>query len=577
MLIKRSGAGSKMNNNETLACILGSAQDEDLSAAAPDAVNAWTNHLATSSIGVAAVDAAQRPVGFNHAFARIFCCDREENEHSLPAWVARFSESGAETLERALRDADAASLQFKGPNDSIISIQIAALEGEARLVVAQDVSGHAQDFEPLAHTAQRDPLTGLGNRLSLEAAARQFDTNAERRSTIAVTIVDLDRFKQVNDTLGHAAGDTLLQLVAKRLRSIVRGDEAIVRLGGDEFVILHTHGLEADGAISVGRRLVDLLGRPFLVDGHQVNIGASVGIALSQAGISDANEMLKRADLAMYEAKARGRGTFHIFEPNLAERAQQRRELEISLRRALGLKQFLLHYQPQVTMSDGRVMGFEALIRWRHPERGMISPADFIPLAEEIGEIHAIGAWAIREACREAATWPGELCIAVNVSALQFQEGDIVGIVRDALARSGLAPRRLEIEITESVLLNDTETLLQSLWALRDMGVGIAMDDFGTGYSSLSYLNSFPFSKLKIDQSFIQNDGSQKTGALVNAILSLGANLGMTTIAEGIETDLQYQRLVDSGCASAQGYLISRPLPSERIASYLATGDFNRP
>jgi diguanylate cyclase (GGDEF)-like protein len=308
--------------------------------------------------------------------------------------------------------------------------------------------------------------------------------------SLAVIMIDLDRFKQVNDTLGHGAGDTLLKLVAKRITSAARSDDPIIRLGGDEFVILHAIGLQSSGAESIAKRIVELISRPFLIDGQQVNIGASVGIAVLNYGTDDKVDLLKHADLALYEAKASGRGNYKFFEPVLAQRALDRRKFEIDLRRALYLKEFALVYQPQVQMTGRVLLGFEALIRWHSPTRGLVSPAEFIPLAEKIGEINAIGEWVMRTACKEAVTWERDFTVSVNVSPIQFETDRIVDIVRDALASTGLSPERLEIEITESVLMKDAGLALKRLWAIKALGVGIAMDDFGTGYSSLSYLNS---------------------------------------------------------------------------------------
>ncbi len=551
----------------------GKARAEDLADLRSASMNALALSLSTSSVGMAVIDGTLGIIHANAAFETLFDLPAYENNPTLTSCVERLSPSGARSLGAILAHGEAASLQFDGPGLRVVTVHIAVKDSATRLIVAHSTEASPTVAEQAVLPADpRDPLTGLGNRVAFDAATRPWQAQHDVDATLALIMIDLDRFKQVNDTLGHATGDTLLQLVATRLRSATRENDTVIRMGGDEFVIIHTDGHQPEGAQSMGQRVVDLLSRPFLVDGHQINIGASVGIALSQVDMHDPVEILRRADLALYEAKTSGRGALSIFEPHMAQQAMARRALEVSLRRALALKEFSLHYQPQVTLNDGRITGFEALIRWHNPERGMISPGDFIPLAEEIGEIHAIGEWAIREACKEAASWPGAL--AVNVSPLQFQQGDIVEVVRESLAATGLAPDRLELEITESVLMADTDAILRSLWALRELGVGIAMDDFGTGYSSLSYLNSFPFSKLKIDQSFIQNRQSEKSQALINAILKLGQSLGMTTIAEGIETNIQYEALASSGCISAQGYLISRPMPQDQIAAYLSCGDF---
>jgi len=308
-----------------------------------------------------------------------------------------------------------------------------------------------------------------------------------------------------------------------------------------------------------------------MVEGHLINIGASVGVALAPADGSDTESLLRSADLALYRAKADGRGTYRFFEAEMDAQMQARRLLELDLRKALALREFEVHYQPQVNLATGLLSGFEALIRWRHPERGMVPPAAFIPLAEEIGLIGPIGEWVLRQACHEAARWPDHLSIAVNLSPLQFKDKKIVQTAVSALAGSGLAPERLELEITESALLQDNEATLSILHELRALGVRVSMDDFGTGYSSLGYLRSFPFDKIKIDRSFIMKlPDSGESAAIVRAITSLGESLGMTTIAEGVETLEQVEHLRREGCTSIQGYLISKPIPSNDIPALLA-------
>jgi predicted signal transduction protein with EAL and GGDEF domain len=346
-------------------------------------------------------------------------------------------------------------------------------------------------------------------------------------------------------------------------------------MDGDQFVVLHTIGLQPDGAESVAKRIVELISRPFLIDGQQVNIGASIGIAALNYGTNNTIDLLKHAELALYEAKTAGFGNVKIFDPALVRLATERYQLEIDLRRALGLKEFMLMYQPQVKISNGALQGFEALIRWHHPTRGMVSPANFIPLAEETGDILAIGEWTLRTACKEALNWDGDYTVSVNVSPIQFENEKLVDIVRNTLASTGLPPARLELEITEGVLMKNQEHAQKILWAIKSMGVGIAMDDFGTGYSSLSYLNSFPFSKLKIDQSFVRVENSSKSRALVQAIINLGENLDMKTIAEGVETEEQLYELASSGCMEVQGYLISRPIAAKAIAEFISTNKAN--
>lgn len=532
-----------------------------------ESVSSLVNSIKSSSIGIVALDADGSIAFSNPAFCEMiaFADPESAGGRSLLDHLGSRFNCSVTDLQQALKLPVPASLELRLERDSQpLKLQIAAAGSGLRIVVAE-----RQFASTPQYALEHDPLTGLGNRLLLDQVISGWKPNGPDALSLAVIMIDLDRFKQVNDTLGHGAGDTLLKLVAKRIKSATRLSDTVVRMGGDEFVVLHTIGLQPIGAESVAARIVELMSRPFLIDGQQVNIGASVGIAAINHGTDSIADLLKHADLALYEAKAAGRGNVKFFEPLLAQRAMERRNLEVDLRRALGLKEFTLMYQPQVNMSTGALQGFEALIRWHNKTRGLVSPADFIPLAEELGEIHAIGEWTLRAACTEAMSWDGDFTVAVNVSPIQFENQRIVEIVRDTLSSTGLAPERLELEITEGVMMKDYDTAQKHLWAIKDMGVGIAMDDFGTGYSSLSYLNSFPFSKIKIDQSFVRGENSPKSRALVQAIISLGASLKMTTIAEGVETKEQFDELAAGGCMSAQGYLISRPIAANSIADFI--------
>ncbi|MFD1329046.1 putative bifunctional diguanylate cyclase/phosphodiesterase [Mycoplana ramosa] len=432
-----------------------------------------------------------------------------------------------------------------------------------------DEPGPEQGLFPL------DELTGLCGRSELlsrlEAAA------AEQRDDIVVYALDLDRFKFVNDTLGHPIGDALLKAVAKRLRGACRQDDLIARVGGDEFIIVQTNVRDVTEAIKLAERLVDLIGRTYLLSGHSMNVGVSVGIAFSGNDARTAERLLQNADLALYRAKNDGRGRYALFDPELHERMQRRRALEIDLRRALAFRQFALVYQPQVDLARNRVTGFEALIRWHHPERGVVSPLEFIPLAEEIGLITQIGEWCLRTACKDAAGWPDDLSVSVNVSPVQFRGGNLSEIVVSALGSSGLPAHRLELEITESALLNYTDEVLATLKAVKVLGVQVSMDDFGTGYSSLSYLQKFPFDKIKIDQSFIRGaDSRLECQAVLRAVAGLGMSLGMKTIAEGVETEEQLERVRAEGCTSVQGYFTGRPIAEIDIDAFLSSWDRQR-
>ena len=411
---------------------------------------------------------------------------------------------------------------------------------------------------------QGDALASLADLAGFSAAL----TAALEEGTPAVLLVSLARFKAVNDSYGRTVGEALLRIVAQRLRSAVREEDVVGRLGGEEFAVLLRHGAGAEG---LGARIVDLLGRPYLVQGRQASIGANVGIALGPRDGADAAALIQSADLALLEAARAGRRGVRLFQPALSERARLRMRLEADLRRAIALRQFELHFQPQVRLADARLTSFEALLRWRHPVHGLIPPSDFIPLAEETGFIVPLGEWVLRAACLQAATWPGEISVAVNVSTLQLEDGDrLQHAVVGALSAAGLPAGRLEIEITESALALNEGDALKVLHALRATGVKVSMDDFGTGYSSLSQLRSFPFDKLKLDRSFVRNlSDSAESRAVVRAIAALGTSLGMTTTAEGVETPEQAGAVRAKGYTYMQGYLVSRPVPAGEMAALI--------
>ncbi|MGI4808485.1 MAG: putative bifunctional diguanylate cyclase/phosphodiesterase [Janthinobacterium lividum] len=457
------------------------------------------------------------------------------------------------------------SVSTRLPDGRVFDLSSRSLPDGGVVVTLVDVSRYVHDAE----RATRDTLTGLLNRASFHELLREKLAHAQRTGeAIAVLCIDLDRFKSVNDTLGHPVGDGLLAKVGERLRSMSRETDFVARLGGDEFAILQTGGDQPLAAQAMATRLVDLIGRTYVVDGHMLNIGASVGIALAPGDGSDPDTLLKRADLALYKAKVDGRGTFRFFEGEMDARMQARRAMEINIRKAMALKELELAYQPQVHLETSEVVGFEALLRWNSAERGIVSPADFIPLAEEIGLIVPIGDWVLRTACHEAASWSRPVSIAVNLSPVQFRNAKLIESVVSALASSGLDPTRLELEITEGALLENTERVLSALNALRALGVRISMDDFGTGYSSLSYLQKFPFDKIKIDQSFVRGN-TDDSNAIVRAVAGLGASLGIKTTAEGVETVEQLNRIRAQGCHEVQGYFTGRPMAGTAAASLL--------
>ena len=436
--------------------------------------------------------------------------------------------------------------------------------------IGTDVTLEIEAQTRVRHMALHDALTGLPNRTLLAERLEMALALIRRQDgTVGVLCLDLDRFKEVNDTLGHAMGDRLIRLVAERLQAVVRDTDTVARFGGDEFCIVQ---VVSDGSTSVERlcrRIQELFADPFPLDTHQVFIGASIGIALAPDDAGESAALLKQADIALYRAKNDRRGTYRFFESGMDARLRRRKTMENDLRAALATESFVIHYQPQVAAADGRVIGVEALVRWVHPERGLIPPAEFIPVTEETGLILPLGEWVLRTACAELATWPA-VRLAVNLSPVQFRQADLVAMIARILRQTGLSPERLEVEITEGVLLQDSGVALLTLQKIKDLGVRIAMDDFGTGYSSLSYLQRFPFDKLKIDRSFVQQlGGNADADAIVRAVVSLGRSLRLTTTAEGVETKEQLAVLQREGCEQIQGYYCGRPMPADAVLARL--------
>jgi diguanylate cyclase (GGDEF)-like protein len=436
----------------------------------------------------------------------------------------------------------------------------------------KDITEQRKAEAKIEYMAHHDALTDLPNRLQLHEQLRQMLSSTRQGIQVAVFCLDLDRFKDVNDALGHPVGDLLLKAVADRLRQCIRDTDLVARLGGDEFAIMQAGASQPKDATSLASRLIEVIGAPYELGGNQVTVELSIGIALAPGDGLHPDLLLKNADLALYRAKSDGHGLYRFFEPDMDARMQERRKLEIDLRKAIAKNQFELFYQPLVDMKTEYVTGFEALIRWHHPERGLIPPLEFIAVAEETGLIVPIGDWVLRQACAEAATWPSNVKIAVNLSPVQFKNKILLPSVISALAASGLSPNRLELEITESVLLQDSGATLAILHELRGLGVRISMDDFGTGYSSLSYLRKFPFDKIKIDQSFIFDMSDHDDSlAIVRAVIAMGSGLGIATTAEGVETAEQFKRLKLEGCTEVQGYLFSPPRPAAEVRGLLAS------
>lgn len=422
----------------------------------------------------------------------------------------------------------------------------------------------------LLHMSRHDALTNLPNRLLFRERLEQNLSEMRFDARLAVMTLDLDGFKPVNDTFGHPTGDALLRQVAERLRSCVREDDIVARIGGDEFVIVPSTIRRIGDVDLLARRIIESLQKPFDLEGHSVSIGTSVGIAFAPEAGTTADQLVRASDVALYRAKAEGRGTFRRYEVGMDAHLQARQELKIALRNAIARNELELFYQPLVKLSSRRVNTCEALVRWRRPGKGMISPADFIPIAEESGLIIPIGEWVLRTACEAASGWPDVVAVAVNLSPLQFKDGNLVTIVAEVLQKTGLSPDRLQLEITESVMLDENDSNLRTLQELRALGVKIAMDDFGTGYSSLGYLRSFPFDKIKVDRGFISDlPNGKESLAIVRAVAGIGRSLGITTTVEGVETQEQLDAVNAEGFDEAQGYLFSKPVPAHEIAAAL--------
>ncbi|KAA5598122.1 putative bifunctional diguanylate cyclase/phosphodiesterase [Blastochloris sulfoviridis] len=479
---------------------------------------------------------------------------------------------------RELLGSSAMAAALQGWDDDLASREIALECGrrvrlaaaripQGLLVSAEDLR-RSVDPKRVADLARTDPLTGLGNRAMFQERLAELAARRDAKAgTVAALTVGLGRFKDIRESLGHPVGDALQRLAADRLRQALGPDDLAARFGGDEFGLIHVGQAQPQSAAALAERVIELLGRPYVVEGHLLNTPVNVGIALMPAEKRDSSHTLRGADLALCRARQAGHGTFRFFEAAMDEQVQTRRRLELDLRRALAMREFVLLYQPQLNLASHEITGFEVLLRWYSPQHGIVPPSVFIPLAEEFGLIGAIGEWIIRTACREAAGWQRPLSVAINVSAAQFGASNLVPVILSALGESRLDPHRLELEITESVLLKDDGSALDVLRMVRQIGVHVSMDDFGTGYSSLSRLHSFPFDKIKVDQSFVRVGPSDASAtAIVRAIAALGRSLGMAIIAEGVETAEQFDRVAAAGCTDVQGYLISPPVPADRIA-----------
>jgi diguanylate cyclase (GGDEF)-like protein len=523
--------------------------------------------------GLCMFDAERRLVLCNDRFMEMFGLSREsvipginllqliqciESASGFPAGAERIHQAYSARLFISGSD----SYQAEFPDGRTFAISRRELPGGGWIDTHEDITERSRAEKKIAYMAEYDTLTDLPNRNLFQRTLTEALEASDSGDQLAVFCLDLDGFKSVNDTFGHPVGDELLQQAAGRLVRRVGDQGMVARLGGDEFAILQRGRPQPNGANALALMVTEALNAPYELSGNQAVIGASIGIAICPGDASSSDELLKCADMALYGAKADGRGTCRFFEPEMNARVKARRRLEIDLRAAIAGKQFEMFYQPIVSVSNSEVIAFEALIRWRHPDRGMISPAEFIPVAEETGLIIPLGEWILGQVCGDALSWPRNIRVAINLSPVQFRSPDLVQTVFNALAATRLEPGRLELEITETALLLDNEVVLEKLHQLKSYGVQISMDDFGTGYSSLSYLRSFPFDKIKIDQSFVRGLGEREDSlAIIRAVIGLGRNLGMTTTAEGVETGDQLNVLRNERCDEVQGFLFSPAVP----------------
>ena len=495
------------------------------------------------------------------------------NDSTLEELVAAWREVGpAERLMDVLSNAEPSASEFivTMSDGRSASVRLQLMNAGGGVLLVEDVTERVRAQEEINHLARYDPLTGMLNRRSFRAAVD--DLVGVSVGAPALLFVDLDRFKQVNDTLGHVVGDRLVAAVAERLRQAAGPDATLGRFGGDEFVIYRVYGGGRAEAEQAGAFIIRRLSEPYDFDGQRITVGASVGIATSASSGHDVDDLLRDADLALYRAKAEGRGTCRVFEEAMKVTAAKRRRTEEDLRSAIARGEFDVHYQPIRNVAQRRFAACEALVRWRHPKRGLVPPGEFISIAEEAGLIGEIGEWVLRQACAECATWPGEVAVAVNFSAVQFHHGDAVAAIRRTLADTGLAPNRLEVEVTESLLLDDMQAMAVMLRQISAMGVRLSLDDFGTGYSSLSYLQSLPFNTVKIDQSFLSGlDRDSRAMLLLRGVQQLCSDLGMFVVMEGVETREQMALVVDHAKVDlVQGYFVGRPVPAVEIRALLA-------
>jgi diguanylate cyclase (GGDEF)-like protein len=530
--------------------------------------------------GVLLFDSDARLVFCNHPFLRMYglsnmivkpgCTVRDLLDHCVQ--VGNFSHDPEDYIVKlvaSIAEGRTFGNVVNAIDGRIFSIVNTPVEGGGWLATHEDITDRQRAQEQIAHMARHDALTDLPNRMLLRERLEHELKRVKRGEGLAVLCLDLDHFKRINDTLGHPIGDQFLKVVADRLRGCVRELDTIARLGGDEFAIIMTQMQHSTDAASLSRRIRESIVKPYQIDGHQIVSDISIGISVAPVDGMEPDRLLKNADLALYGAKTEGRGTYRFFELEMDTRMKARRDLELDLRNALVNNELELHYQPLINLQTSEISAFEALLRWNHPVRGTIPPAEFIPIAEETGLIVPIGEWVLSTACQETANWPDHIKVAVNLSPTQLKNRNLVRVVTAALESAGMPANKLQLEITESILMQNTFGTLATLHELRKLGVQIAMDDFGTGYSSLSYLRSFPFDKIKIDRSFIQDlsNGAEPL-AIVHAVAGLAKCLNMISTAEGVETQQQMESLQAVGCTEMQGFLFSKARPAREIGRF---------
>ena len=509
--------------------------------------------------------------GLPRDFAKPGCTLRDVLDHCLQVGgvLAADVEDYLAMLDESLSDGRTLNSRVNASDGRIFSVMDKPLPGGGWLSTHEDVTESQRAHAQIAHMARHDALTGLPNRVLMREWLEHELKRVRRGDILAVLCFGLDHFKSVNDALGHPIGDALLESVADRLRSCARDIDMVVRLGGDEFAVIMTQLGQPDDAVVLARRVRETINKPFWVEGHQVVVDITCGISVAPTDGTDPDLLLKNADMALYNAKSDGRGSYRFFESEMDQRMKVRRGLELDLRKALLNGEFEMYYQPLVNLQTSQITTFEALLRWNHPTRGLVSPGDFIPIAEETGLIVQIGEWVLRTACKEAVNWPGHIKVAVNLSPIQLKDRKLLDLVKSAIAESGLQASRLQLEITESILMQNTFATLSLLHELRRLGAQIAMDDFGIGYSSLSYLRSFPFDKIKIDRSFITDIANEAEPlAIVNAVAGLAKCLNMVSTAEGVETREQRDTLQSTGCTEMQGYLFSKAKPASALTEF---------